>query len=184
MMISILTKLKKIGIIDTFQGKEEAILPSNHNEAELKLDEARKQIIHTLGEANDVRYFYTLNKENEQHIGFIMLEKAISKAILSDRSDLNELKENEIHLSKSIEQVNIYLSRRYLHTKMQQATEMIQKLSKDNFPIDQYLLDVQNALTIANECHANYLSTASEMRNAFDQLNIAIQAMENILQPA
>lgn len=184
MWITILTRLRKIGKLEYFQEKERAEQPSNQNEKELKLEDARKHVRKILNEANEVRYFYTLNKENEQHTGFTMLEKAISTASLSDSDDINELKNIEIQLSRSIEQVNIYLYRRHLHTKIQQGSEMIRKLSTDNIPMHHYLVEVQDALKIANECHANYLSTACEIRNVFDQLNHAIQVAEIHLQPA
>jgi len=182
MAIKILTKLLKVGKMENSQENDEKL--NNQNEKKLELDDARKNVLKTLSEANEVRYFYTLNKENEDHIAYINLGKAISNAILSDRKDINDLKNNEIHLTKSIEQVNIYLSRRYLHTKMQQASDIISKLNTDELPMNQYLVDVEHALKIANDCHANYLSTACETRNAFDQLNHVVQALEDSLHPA
>ena len=180
--MTIFIRLRKIGKNENFKEKDQAEQQINLTEKKLKLDVARKQILKTISEANDVRYFYTLNKENEQHIGFVTLEKAISTALLSDRNNINELENNEINLSRSIEQVNIYLSRRYLHTKMKEASEMIGKLSTDHLPNTQDLTDLQDALKNAQECHANYLSTACEIRNAFDQLTQAIQVVENQLQ--
>lgn len=182
MPIKVLSGLRKIRQVETIDEIKRKHKQSNQNEHKMKLDEARKQVIQTLSDANEVRYFYTLNKENEQHIGFIMLDKAISKAILSDRDDYNELQENEKQLAKSIQQVNVYLCRRYLQNKTEQATEIIHELLKNNSPIDQTISDVQNALTHANECIGNYLSTSCEIRHAFDQLDKALHVLETNLQ--
>lgn len=178
MAINLLTKFRRNSKSETTN--EHGISKKNHQEKRLEL--VRKHLIQTIGEANEVRYFYRFHKENEQHISFVMLEKAISKAILSDRENLNELKDNEIHLSNMIDQVNIYLIRRCLHTKIQEGSKLITEFSHDHVASDPFLVQVKHSLKTAMDCHAYYLSTASEIRIAFDQLNQAIQVVERKFQ--
>lgn len=184
MPIKVLSGLRKLRQEENNHVMERAHKQIHEIENKLAIDEARKHVIQTLGEANEVRYFYTLNNEDEQHIAYIMLDKAITKAIGLNRNDYNELNENRNQLNKSIEQVNLYLSRRYLQTKTQHASELIQLLSNDQSSIEHFLVDVQLELNQANECLANYLSTSSEIRNAFNQLNNVLNKLEINLQPS